>query len=260
MVRIFLGSLLALAGAAAAVWSAFLPWYGGRDGADIRVNDLFTGVGVTPHDAALLGSLFLPMGFATLLTALGVLMRSRYVVGAAGALVLGITVLWMVRQAQFSGSLTAGGDGLDTGVAAAVAGVLLLAGGTSLLPAGGRPSAFAEPYEAGQYEAAAPDEAGPYEPGPDEAGPYAKGPAETAPYDEAAAPDEGGPYQGGPYGPGDDDPLLSGAPTLIGDPTGFGGGDPTVPGEPTLTGEPTVQGGAVPPPPPYSPSPPPPGT
>lgn len=131
MVRNVVGSLLALAGATAAVWCPFRAWYGGRHGSDIRVNDLFTGVGVTDHDAALLGSLFLPMGFAALLTLLGVLARSWAAVALAGCLVLGVTVLWMVRQAQFSGSLTAGGDGLDTGVGVAVASGLLLFAGPS---------------------------------------------------------------------------------------------------------------------------------
>jgi hypothetical protein len=148
MIRTILGPLLSLAGAAAAVWSPFLDWYDSRQGSDIRVDDLFTDVGVTPHDAALLGSLFLPMGFAALLTLLGLLLRSRLAVALAGVLVLGATVLWMVRQAQFSHSLTAGGDGLDTGVAAAVAGGLLLFAGGCLLP-GRRPPRFGEPRPVG---------------------------------------------------------------------------------------------------------------
>jgi hypothetical protein len=65
-------------------------------------------------------------------------------VAAAGVIVLGVTVLWMVRQAQFSGSLTAGGDGLDTGVAAAVGGGLLLLLAAWLLPGRGKPR-FGEP-------------------------------------------------------------------------------------------------------------------
>jgi hypothetical protein len=150
MVRNVVGSLLALAGAAAAVRSPFRSWYGGRHGSDIRVDDLFTSVGVTHHDAALLGSLFLPMGFAALLTLLGLLARSSLIVALAGCLVLGITVLWMVRQAQFSGSLTAGGNGLDTGVALAVAGGLLLFAGAFLIsglrrPRYGEPDQFAPP-------------------------------------------------------------------------------------------------------------------
>ena len=98
MFRNVLGSLLALIGAAVVVWSPFRAWYGGSHGSDIRVDDLFTEVGVTPHRAALLGSLFLPLTFAALLTLLGVLLRSRLLVALAGLLVLGVTTLWMVRQ------------------------------------------------------------------------------------------------------------------------------------------------------------------
>jgi len=145
MFRTMLGSLLALAGAVAAVWSPFRAWYGGRHGSDIRVDDLFTGVGVTPHGAALLGSLFLPLLFAALLAALGVLLRSRPVVALAGLVVLGFTVLWMVRQAQFSHSLTAGGDGLDTGVAFAVLGGLLMCAAAFVLPGRNRPLRYGEP-------------------------------------------------------------------------------------------------------------------
>jgi hypothetical protein len=152
MLRNIFGPLLALVGAVLAVWSPFRIWYGGRQGSDIRVDDLFTGVGATPADAALLGSLFLPLGFAALLALLGVLLRSRVAVGAAGVLVLGVTVLWMVRQGQSAGSLTAGGDGLDVGVAAAVGGGTLLLLGAAVMP--GRTmrrygEVSAAPYEAG---------------------------------------------------------------------------------------------------------------
>ncbi|WNI15940.1 hypothetical protein [Actinacidiphila sp. ITFR-21] len=222
MARSILGCLLALAGASAAVWGAFQPWYGGRRGADIRVDDLFTRVGVTAHDAAPLGSLFLPMGFAALLTLLGALMRSRYVVALAGVLVLGTTVLWMVRQAQFSRSLTAGGDGLGTGVAGAVGGGLLLFLAARLV--GGRPprlrrAAFTEPA--------------------------------ALPYDGGGGYDTLCPGRY-PYGP--DAPPLPPAgeaePTLVGEPPGIGG--------PPDCGPPTVRGGAPPAPPPHRPGGPPP--
>ncbi|WP_329178242.1 hypothetical protein [Streptomyces sp. NBC_01477] len=143
MLRNISGSLLALIGAVLAVQSPFRVWYGGRHGSDIRVDDLFTGVGVTPAAAALLGSLFLPLGFAALLALLGVLLRSRSAVGAAGVLVLGVTVLWMVRQGQSAGSLTAGGDGLDIGVAAAFGGGTLLLLGAAMMP--GRTTRHIEP-------------------------------------------------------------------------------------------------------------------
>jgi hypothetical protein len=146
MLRNISGSLLALIGAVLAVWNPFRVWYGGRPGARIRVDGLFTGAGVTPDDAALLGSLFLPMGFAALLALLGVLMRSRLAVGAAGVLVLGVTVLWMVRQGQSAGSLTAGGDGMDVGVAAAVAaGALLLLAAAVLPPRSGSRKGYPAP-------------------------------------------------------------------------------------------------------------------
>ncbi|MGW5352110.1 hypothetical protein ACWERV_16575 [Streptomyces sp. NPDC004031] len=169
MLRNISGSLLALIGAVLAVWSPFRIWYGGRLGSRIRVDGLFTGAGVTPDDAALLGSLFLPMAFAALLALLGLLAYSRLAVGAAGVLVLGVTVLWMVRQGMSAGSLTAGGDGMDVGVAAAFgAGTLLLLATAALPPrAGGR----ARP-EAGDGFAAAEPSPPPAPPPPP---PYAPG-------------------------------------------------------------------------------------
>lgn len=147
MFRTVVGSFLALIGAAGAVWSPFRAWYDGRHGSDIRVDDLFTGAGVTPDKAALLGSLFLVMGFAALLTLLGVLLRSRAALALAALLVLGITILWMVRQGQAAGSLTAGGNGLDYGVATAFAGGLLILLSAFVLPGrrGGRSRVYGEP-------------------------------------------------------------------------------------------------------------------
>ncbi|MEV5597079.1 hypothetical protein [Streptomyces sp. NPDC052496] len=127
MVRNVLGSVLALAGAAAAVWSPFRAWYDGRPGREIRIEDLFRGL--TDGEAELFGSVFLPMAFAALLTLVGVLLRSRLLVAVAGAVVLGFTILWMVRQGQEAGSLTVGENadrGLGIGVAYALGGGALL--------------------------------------------------------------------------------------------------------------------------------------
>jgi hypothetical protein len=197
MIRSVLTSLLALVGAAAAVWSPFLTWYGGRQGSDIRVDDLFTHVGVTPRDAALPGSLFLPMAFAALLTLLGVLTRSRLAVAAAGVLVLGVTVLWMVRQAQFSGSLTVGGDGLDTGVASAVVGGALLLLSAFLMP-GRRALHYGQPLAPHEYPQD--DTAGPPlppEPPPDRRPPHHPPPSSPPPNDGTTRYDLPRP----PYGP-----------------------------------------------------------
>ncbi|WP_425428453.1 hypothetical protein [Streptomyces violens] len=133
VVRNVLGSLIALVGAAAAVWSPFRPWYDGRHGEDFRIADLFSGI--TGSGADVMRSLLLPMLVAAVLTLIGVVLRSRLVVTLAGLVVLGFTVLWMVRQGQAAGSLTvgSGGSGLGVGVAVALGGGVLLLLGALLM-------------------------------------------------------------------------------------------------------------------------------
>ncbi|SEC90132.1 hypothetical protein SAMN05216483_2637 [Streptomyces sp. 2131.1] len=132
MIRNVLGAVLALAGAAAAVLSPFRDWYDGRLGRHYRLGDLFSGTGVAgTHSGGLFGSLWLPFLCAALVTVLGVLMRSRALVALAGVVVLGFTVLWMVRVFQVTDSLAVTGDGsgLGPGVALALGGgALILAG------------------------------------------------------------------------------------------------------------------------------------
>lgn len=133
MIRNILGSVVALAGAASAVLSPFRDWYGGRVGHDYRVRDLFGGI--TPVESGVLVSILLPFLAAALLVVLGVVLRSRLVVALAGLLVLGFTILWMVRQGQAAGSLVVGGDGagLQVGVANALAGGVLMLIGALLM-------------------------------------------------------------------------------------------------------------------------------
>ncbi|GAA3064564.1 hypothetical protein GCM10017562_32730 [Streptomyces roseofulvus] len=126
MIRNVVGSVLALAGATAAVWSPFRAWYDGRHGRDYPIEDLFTGI--TDTRAEVIGSILLPFAFAALVTVLGVVLRSRVLVAVAGLIVLGFTVLWMVRVGQAEGSLVVSGDGrgLGDGVANAFGGGILL--------------------------------------------------------------------------------------------------------------------------------------
>ncbi|MFJ7191539.1 hypothetical protein [Streptomyces bacillaris] len=133
MIRNILGSLVALAGAASAVLSPFRDWYAGRAGQDYRVRDLFEGI--TGTESGVLVSILLPFLFAALLMIGGVLVRSRIVVAFAGVVVLGFTILWMVRQGQAAGSLTVGGDGegLQVGVVNALAGGVLMLIGALLM-------------------------------------------------------------------------------------------------------------------------------
>ncbi|MFI2260592.1 hypothetical protein OHU45_21425 [Streptomyces tubercidicus] len=147
MVRNVLGCLIALAGAAAAVWSPFRPWYDGRHGNDVRIEDLFNGL--TRNSAPLFGSLLLPMAFAALLTLIGVALRSRGVVAFAGLVVLGFTILWMVRQGQAASELTAGARGLGVGVANALGGGALLLLGALIMR--GRPRRV-DHYDDRQYD------------------------------------------------------------------------------------------------------------
>ncbi|MFI1938570.1 hypothetical protein ACH44C_15535 [Streptomyces purpureus] len=127
MVRNVIGAVLAVVGAAAAVWSPFREWYDGRHGRDYRVGDLFAGI--TDVKAELWLSILLPFAVAALLTLIGVVLRSRPLVALAGVIVLGFTILWMVRVGQAEGGLTVGADGSGIGDGAASA----LGGGALLL-------------------------------------------------------------------------------------------------------------------------------
>lgn len=164
MIRNLLGSLMGLIGATAAVWSPFRAWYDGRHGRDYRLEDLFTSTGITDQRAALLGSLLLPFVCAALLTLVAIVLRSRLLMALAGVVVLGFTVLWMIRQGQAAGSLSVGsdGEGLGDGVANAFgAGALLVLAAAVMR---GRP---ARRHRTDRTGPAAPS-SDPYPPGPDD--------------------------------------------------------------------------------------------
>ncbi|WP_406861510.1 hypothetical protein ABZO31_14040 [Streptomyces sp. HUAS MG47] len=126
MIRNIVGSVLALAGATAAVWSPFRAWYDGRHGSDYRIEDLFGGI--TDVRAEVIGSMLLPFAFAALVTLVGLVLRSRLLVALSGLIVLGFTILWSVRVGQAEGSFAVASDGtgLGPGVAMAFGGALLL--------------------------------------------------------------------------------------------------------------------------------------
>ncbi|MFJ7206948.1 hypothetical protein ACIQWR_25870 [Streptomyces sp. NPDC098789] len=140
MIRNAIGSLLGLIGAAAAVWSPFRAWYDERHGRDYRLTDLFSGSGIDPTDkSGVMTSILLAFLVAALLTLAAVVLRSRVLMGLAAVVVIGVTVLWMVRQGQAVGSLSVGGDGtgLGVGVANAFGGGALLILATAVMR--GRP-------------------------------------------------------------------------------------------------------------------------
>jgi hypothetical protein len=98
MIRNILGTVIALAGAAAAVLSPFRAWYDGRRGSEIRAGDLFTGL--TARGSAVLGSVLLPLPVAALPTLVALALRSRLTMVIAGLIAPATPVLWAVRQSQ----------------------------------------------------------------------------------------------------------------------------------------------------------------
>jgi hypothetical protein len=133
--RNVLGSLLALIGAAATLVSPWQPWYNNRHGSGYKFYEVF-GSGITPSGSAVMDSVFLVFLVMAILTVVGVLFRSRALVGCAGVVALGFTILWMVRQGQAAGELTitgANNRGLGSGVAWAFAGSLLMITGSLLM-------------------------------------------------------------------------------------------------------------------------------
>ncbi|WP_434591010.1 hypothetical protein [Streptomyces sp. A5-4] len=165
MVRSFLGWILALVGATAAVLSTCHAWLGDRRGRDYRIEDLFNGI--TGTHAQLVGSIILPFAFAAVVTLIGLLLRSRPLVALAGTVVLGFTILWMVRTGMAEGGLAVNSDGtgLKLGVAYALGGGLLLLLAAGVLRGrrgGGAGAAPADPAE---------EEPRPWYPAPDESQP-----------------------------------------------------------------------------------------
>ncbi|NDZ77682.1 hypothetical protein G3I19_03895 [Streptomyces sp. SID10853] len=185
--RNVLGSLVALVGAAAAVYSPFRNWYDGRHGSEYRIQDLFNGITAHKPDAG--GSVLIPFAFSALLVLIGILLRSRLLVTLAGLVTLAFTVLWMVRVgiAEHSLAISSGGRGLGLGVGDALIGGVLMLLGAGLMR--GRrvpvaPAPAADPYaEAGAAGPAGPP---PVQPSVPPTGQPAGQPPVARPYEPGA--------------------------------------------------------------------------
>lgn len=119
------GAVLALLGAIAVVWSAFIDWYAGRDGSNIRVGDLFDTLTLNP--ASTMTSLFIPLGIAALVTLIGIGLQMRVLWVIGGAIALCTVFLWGLRQAQTIAGLHATDVGAGPGLAAGGGALMLLA-------------------------------------------------------------------------------------------------------------------------------------
>ena len=158
------GAVLAVIGAAATLASPWQSWYAGRNGSTYKFWEIF-GTGVTGSRSGIMDSVFLVFLITAILAVAGVLLRSRALVGFAGVVALGFTILWMVRQGQAAGELviTTKGTGLGRGVANALGGSVLMLIGAAVMS--GRPKAavVAQPagtastkaYDTGRADAAA---------------------------------------------------------------------------------------------------------
>jgi len=123
--RRLIGLVLVVAAAVAAVWSAFVTWYAGRNGRDIRVHDLFNGL--TPQKADSLGSLLIPMAVSAVLVLAGIVVWWRWLWALGGLVALATAILWGIRQAQTVDGLHASLMGNGPATAACAGAAMLLA-------------------------------------------------------------------------------------------------------------------------------------
>ena len=124
--RRMIGTVLGLIAAAAAVWSAFLAWYAGRHGSNIRIQDLFS-TGITLNNASTMTSLFLPLAFAALLYLVSAIIGWRWPLVLGGLICIATPLLWGTRQAQNVAGLHAALVGRGPQLAAAAGALMLIA-------------------------------------------------------------------------------------------------------------------------------------
>lgn len=134
--RKLLGLLLVIAAAAVGVWSAFVDWYAGRPGTNIRVQDLFNN-GLTFTNAATMSSLLLPMLISAVLVVAGIVVWWRWLWILGGAVAIGTVILWGARQSQTPGGLHSALVG-NGPIMAACAGAMMIFAAMIATPRGGR--------------------------------------------------------------------------------------------------------------------------
>jgi hypothetical protein len=142
--RKLLGLILVVAAAAVGIWSAFVPWYGGRQGTNIRVQDLFNN-GLTFNNAATMASLLLPMLISAVLVLAGIVVWWRWLWTVAGVVALGTVILWGARQAQTPAGLHSALVGSGPIMAACAGATMIFAAMIATARDGGR--ARREPVE-----------------------------------------------------------------------------------------------------------------
>ncbi|MET0135471.1 MAG: hypothetical protein ABW215_17975 [Kibdelosporangium sp.] len=126
--RTLIAILATVAGAAAVVYSTFLPWYRDRQGRFIPLNELWNGVTTSTTD--MVNSLFVPMVLAAALALVGLAISKRWLMAIGTIIALAVFVAFLGQQLQ-SESLA---SQFRQGFWGAAGGVLLLLIGSTARP------------------------------------------------------------------------------------------------------------------------------
>ncbi|WP_125728418.1 hypothetical protein [Kibdelosporangium aridum] len=96
--RMVIAIVATVAGAAAVVYSTFLPWYRDRQGRQIPLNELWNGVTTTTTDMA--NSLFVPIVVAVALSLLGLIIGRRWMMALGAFLSVLVFAVFLGQQMQ----------------------------------------------------------------------------------------------------------------------------------------------------------------
>ncbi|WP_182607561.1 hypothetical protein [Streptomyces alkaliphilus] len=125
---------LAVIGAATVVLGPFRPWYGDRLGREIPPAEVF-GAAPSPEEVVGAAAGLLPLLIAAgTLAVLGLMLRSRLLLGLAGAVGLGLASLWLAHTYRLENSLLVGGEGLGPGAPLTLLGGGLLVAAAAVMP------------------------------------------------------------------------------------------------------------------------------
>ncbi|MFC0114458.1 hypothetical protein [Kibdelosporangium aridum] len=96
--RMVIAIVATVAGAAAVVYSTFLPWYRDRQGRQIPLNELWNGVTATTTD--MVNSLFVPIVVAVALATLGLIIGRRWLMALGAFLAVVVFAVFLGQQMQ----------------------------------------------------------------------------------------------------------------------------------------------------------------
>lgn len=96
--RTLIAIVATVAGAAAVVYSTFLPWYGDRQGRRIPLSELWNGV--TAGTTDMINSFFVPIVLAAVLTLLGLVIGRRWLMALGTIIAIAVFAVFLGQQLQ----------------------------------------------------------------------------------------------------------------------------------------------------------------